>query len=216
MLDGWARRLVDPVLEPVAGSLAARGVSADALTAFGLAAGLACALAVALDAPASIALILLAAGRIADGLDGAVARRTLATDRGGFIDIVCDFAFYGAVPLAFGVRDPEAAVAACALLFAFYVNGATFLAYAAVAARRGLESKARGPKSIHFTAGLAEGTETIAVFAAMILRPDWFDPLAYGFAALCLVTAASRGWLAWQAFAVDKRAGRLGDGPGTS
>ncbi len=210
MLDGIARRLVDPLLEPLAARLSRRGVDADALTFAGLFCGLACALAVAMQAPMALALALLALGRIADGLDGAVARRTAATDRGGFLDIVCDFTFYGAVPLAFAVRDPEAALAACLLLFAFYVNGATFLAYAAVAAGRGLDSRVRGPKSIHFTAGLAEGTETIVVFAAMIAWPPAFPALAIGFAVLCLVTAAARGWLAWRTFAVDKRGGRLG------
>jgi phosphatidylglycerophosphate synthase len=116
--------------------------------------------------------VLFVANRAADGLDGAVARATQRTDRGGFLDIVCDFAFYGAIPLAFAVRDPAAnALPATALLFAFYVNGASFLAFAAVAAKRGVESQAWGEKSIYFTAGLAEGTETILFFAAMILVP---------------------------------------------
>ena len=196
MLDGLARRLIDAPLTQLARPLARIGMSADALTLAGLTFGLAAAAAVAFSGMAA-ALVLLGLSRLCDGLDGAVARLTARSDFGGFLDIVCDFAFYGAVPLGFAALDPPRnALPACALLFSFYVNGASFLAYAAVAARRGMETQARGLKSIYFTAGLAEATETIAVFAAMMLFPAAFAALAYGFAALCLVTAVSRVWLA--------------------
>ena len=200
MLDRPLRRLLDPALGRAGRMLAARGVGADALTFAGLAVGLATALCVAsrLD---GAALALFAGNRLLDGLDGAVARATVRTDRGGFIDIVLDFAVYGAVPLAFALRDPAAnAVAAAVLLFAFYVNGASFLAFAAVAAKRGLESAVFRDKSIHFTAGLAEGTETILFFAAMMLRPDSFPVLAYAFSGLALMSAVARVAMAWHAF----------------
>lgn len=203
MLDGVMRRIIDPPLMRAGRLLAALGVPADAVTFAGLALGLAAAACVVagLEGPAAFAFLL---GRVADGLDGAVARATRRTDRGGFLDIVCDFAFYGVFPLAFAVRDPGAnALAAAVLLFSFYVNGATFLAYAAVAARRRLETTARGLKSIYFTAGLAEGTETIAAFLAMLLLPAHFTTIAYAFAAMTLVTAASRVALAWRTFADD-------------
>jgi phosphatidylglycerophosphate synthase len=196
MLDGYARRLIDPPLALLAAQLARAGVSADAVTLAGLALGLACAGAVAFSATAA-ALVLLALSRLCDGLDGAVARARGRTDFGGFLDIVCDFAFYGAVPLGFAMLDaPRNALAAAALLFSFYVNGASFLAYAAVAAKRGMQTHSRGQKSLYFTAGLAEGTETIAVFVTVLVFPAAFAFLAWGFGALCLVTAASRVVLA--------------------
>jgi phosphatidylglycerophosphate synthase len=177
-----------------------RGVHADHVTAFALVAGLACALAVALGAFWT-AMVCLAAGRVADGLDGIVAGLTRRTPRGGFLDIVEDFIFYGAVPFAFAVQNPpDNAVPGAFLLLTFYVNGATFLAYAAVAARQGHGDEPRGPKSIHYTAGLAEGGETIAVFAAMMLWPAAFPMLAWAFGALCLVSAGARVLLAWRAF----------------
>jgi phosphatidylglycerophosphate synthase len=203
MLDGFARRLLDPALDRAGRALAARGVHADALTFAGLACGLAAALAVALAAD-GVALAAFAVNRLLDGLDGAVARATTRTDRGGFLDIVLDFVTYGAVPLAFAVRDPAAnALAAAVLLFAFYVNGASFLAFAAVAAKRGLESSIRGVKSIYFTAGLAEGTETILAFAAMILWPRHFSVIALAFAGLTLMGAVARVTLAWHVFSGD-------------
>jgi hypothetical protein len=100
MLDGLMRRLLDPALDRAGQALATRGASADALTFAGLGLGFGAALAVAAGSGA-LAFGLFAANRLLDGLDGAVARATLRTDRGGFLDIVCDFAFYGAIPLAF-------------------------------------------------------------------------------------------------------------------
>jgi phosphatidylglycerophosphate synthase len=200
MLDGFMRRLVDPALDAAAARLARAGVGADAVTLAALAAGLACAGAIVAGLD-GLALGLLAVSRLCDGLDGAVARHTRPTDRGGYADIVGDFLFYGAVPLAFAWRAPEAnGPAAAFLLFTFYVNGASFLAYAAVAARRGLTQSPRGPKAIYYTAGLAEGTETIVAFALMIAWPGAFAGLAAAFGVLCLVTAAARVALAWREF----------------
>lgn len=203
MLDGLMRRVIDPPLNRAGEILARSGISADLLTGVGLLTGLAAAASIVLAADLS-ALILLLVSRLLDGLDGATARASRLTDRGGFIDIVFDFIFYGAIPLAFALRDPaQNAVPSAILLFSFYVNGASFLAFAAVAARRGLESRVRGVKSIYFTAGLAEGTETILVFALMVVVPAWYPVLAIGFAGLTLMTALARITLAWKAFRDD-------------
>jgi phosphatidylglycerophosphate synthase len=207
MFDAFMRRVIDPPLNRAGRGLARVGISADGLTLLGLVAGLACGAAIAARHD-GLALLLLLLSRLLDGLDGATARASGHTDRGGFIDIVFDFTFYGAIPLAFAVRDPGAnALAATVLLFAFYVNGAGFLAFAALAAKRGLESQVHGVKAIYFTVGLAEGTETILVFAAMILVPGLFPPLAYGFAALTLLGAVARVGMAWRVLGDDRSAG---------
>ena len=184
MLDGWAHRKIDPGLSAIAAQLAAAGVRANAVTYAGLVLGLAAAALIAYQAFwAGLALIL--ASRLCDGLDGAIARIHGKTDFGGYLDIVLDFAFYGAVPLGFIIVDPGAnAIAGAVLLLAFYVNGASFLAYAIMAEKRRLKSDARGEKSLFFTTGLAEASETLAVFVAMCLLPSWFPVLAFGFAAL--------------------------------
>ncbi len=200
MLDGAARRLLDPTLDRLGARLAASGVTADLVTWAGFAIGIAGAIAIAFQLYI-VALLLLLLSRLCDGLDGAVARHTVKTDRGGFLDIVLDFAFYGAVPLGFVIADPAAnAVAGATLIFSFYVNGATFLAYAIMAERRRLATEARGSKSLYFTTGLAEATETIAVFCLFCLFPSAFAPLAYAFAALTLITAVARIALAVRTF----------------
>jgi phosphatidylglycerophosphate synthase len=200
LLDGTARRLLDPALDRLGAALARSGVTADSVTYAGFGIGLAAAGAIAFGLFA-LGLVLILASRLCDGLDGAVARHTVKTDRGGFLDIVLDFAFYGGVPLAFVIADPAAnAVAGATLILSFYVNGATFLAYAIFAEKRKLSTVARGSKSLYFTTGLAEATETIAVFCLFCLFPAAFALLAYFFAALTLVTAAARIVLAVKVF----------------
>jgi phosphatidylglycerophosphate synthase len=200
MLDGVARRLIGPPIEKLGRKLAARGVKADHITWAGFLHGILAAAAIAAGLNA-LGLLLLLTSRLCDGLDGAVARASVKTDRGGFLDIVLDFAFYGAIPLAFAIADPERnALAAAALLFAFYANGASFLGYAVIAAKRGLEANTRGEKSLYFTTGLAEATETILVFVLFCLFPAAFVPIAYVFGALTLVTAAGRILLAMRTF----------------
>ena len=181
--------------------LAGMGASANQVTLVGLGFGLMAAGLVAVGLSGLLVALPLLASRLADGLDGAVARARGKSDFGGYLDIVCDFVFYAAIPLAFVLRDPGANGAAGAfLLAAFYVNGATFLGYAILAAKRGMETTARGEKSLYFTAGLREGTETILFLLLIVLWPGLFVPAAWVFGALCLVTAAARMALAWRTF----------------
>lgn len=192
MFDSLLRRVIDPPLNAAGRRLARLGVSADAVTVGGFFCGLGAALAIAFR-HYEAGLALLALNRLADGLDGAIARATAKTDLGGYLDIVLDFIFYGAIPLAFALADPAAnGLAAATLLASFYANGAAFLAFSAIAARHGLETEAQGLKSLYYVGGLAEGTETIAVFVAFCLWPAAFPVVAYVFAALCFLSAGAR------------------------
>lgn len=196
MLDGAARKVIDPFLMAIAGKLVAAGITANLVTLAGLCIGLAAAVAIA-NGFFITGLVLILISRLADGLDGSIAKLKGPTDFGGYIDIVFDFIFYGAIPLAFVVYAPaENALAGAVLIFSFYVNGASFLAYAIIAEKRQLKTTARGSKTIYFTTGLAEATETIAVFVAACLFPHWFMYLALAFAGICFYTSAARIWQA--------------------
>ena len=200
MLDGHIRQRLDPWLDRGGRFLAGRGISANAVTVTGFLLGLAAAFAIILD-ELMPALILIVVSRLCDGLDGAVARATAKTDFGGFLDIVLDFAFYGLIPFAFILQDPyENGAAGGLLLLAFYINGASFLAFAVMAEKRGLTTEVRGAKSLYFTTGLAEATETIAVFLAFCLFPHWFSEIAVLFALVCFYTTLSRLMLARASF----------------
>ena len=206
MLDGIMRRALDPSLNQAGHVLANRGVLANHVTLIGLALGLMAAGLVGFGVAGWVALAPLLASRVADGLDGAVARASSITDFGGYLDIVCDFIFYGAIPLAFVLRDPSVnGVAGAFLLTSFYANGASFLSYAVLAAKRGMQTEHRGVKSLYFTEGLLEGTETIAFFVTICIWPAIFVPGAWVFGALCFATALSRIALAWQVFGKERR-----------
>lgn len=192
MLDRVVQQALKPLLARAATGLVRGGVGADALTFTGFGLGLAAATAIAFG-HFLIGLALLLLSRLMDGLDGAVARATSPTDRGGFLDITLDFLFYAAIPLAFALADPAAnALPAAVLLASFIGTGSSFLAFAIVAAQRGLTSTALPDKSFYFLGGLTEATETLAAFVAMCLWPSWFPQIAYGFAALCAITTVLR------------------------
>jgi len=197
MLDRWAIGVLRAPLGAVARQLVRGGVGADAITVVGFAVGLAAAAAIALGRP-GLGLALMLASRLADGLDGAVARQTRPTDRGAFLDISLDFLFYASIPLAFALADPAAnALAAAVLLAAFVGTGSSFLAFAVMAHKRGLASSAYPGKGLYYLGGLTEATETLACFALMCLWPQHFAVLALGFAALCALTTVTRLWAGW-------------------
>ncbi|MCK0171559.1 CDP-alcohol phosphatidyltransferase family protein [Aliiroseovarius sp. S1123] len=200
MLDAYARKLIDPPLDRVGGLLARAGVGANAVTLVGLGLGLLAAISIVFG-QFTLALWLVLASRVADGLDGAIARASTRTDFGGYLDITADFAFYGAIPMAFILYDPATnGIAGAVLLLSFYVNGASFLGYAILAAKKGLDTRAQGVKSLYYSNGILEGTETILFFVILCLAPRFFMPLAWLFAIACFATAILRVWGAYQAF----------------
>ena len=195
MLDSRLRPLVDPVSDAAGARLAALGLGAHAVTVAGGLFGLAAFAAIS-QSEFLLGLGLIALNRIADGLDGAVARHQGISDFGGFLDIVFDFIFYSLVPLGFALADPDNALAACFLVVSFMGTGSSFLAFAVMAEKRGISTDIRGTKSIYYLGGLTEGAETIGALALMCLAPEWFAAIAYVFGGLCWLTTASRVWWA--------------------
>lgn len=203
MIDARLLPVQRRALRPLAARLAAAGIGADRITVAGFLIGLAAVACLAAGLPlAALALILV--NRLADGLDGAVARLTRPTRRGAFLDIALDFVFYALVPLGFALADPAAnALPAAVLIAAFVGSGSSFLAFAAVAAEAGIATPRYAGKGIAYLGGLTEGFETIAVFCAMCLFPALFPALAYGFAAACALTMLARWRQGWLSFAAD-------------
>ena len=200
MLDRAAQALIAPWLRRAAAGLALKGVAADSVTWLGFGLGLAGSALIALGRP-GWALAWLLASRLADGIDGALARLTQPTDRGAFLDITLDFLFYASVPLAFALADPAANALAAALLLAGFMGCASsFLAFAVLAERRGLSSLAFPDKGLYYLGGLTEATETLACFVSMCLWPALFAPLALGFAVLCGLTTVARVHAGWRCF----------------
>lgn len=200
MLDASLRPLIDPPLERMAKAVHHAGWTADGVTLFGFALGLLATPAIAFEAY-GIGLILILLNRIADGLDGAIARITRKTDRGGFLDIALDFIFYSSIPFAFALAAPEAnALAAAFLIFSFIGTGCSFLAYAIMAEKRGISTDIRGQKSLYYLGGITEGAETIVFLVIACVFPGWFPMFAWIFGSLCWITTATRIYAGWRTF----------------
>ena len=199
MLDAAARRALDRPLGEAAAALDRPGITPDRLTLANLVLGLGSAVAAAFQAwlPA-LALWLLC--RLADGLDGPLARRRAArgapgdAGSGGFLDITADFVVYGAtvVGVAIGVTAGEGAswLPFLLVLFTYYVNGTAFLAFSSIAERAG--RRLDDGRSLSFLGGLAEGTETVLVHSLWLLLPGHAERIAWVWTGVVAVSAAQR------------------------
>jgi phosphatidylglycerophosphate synthase len=199
MFDAQLRPLIDRLLNPIGRGLVALGMTANQVTMIGAAFGLIAAgcVAAGLFYPA---LWFVTANRVIDGLDGAVARASRSSDFGGYLDIVSDFIFYGAIPMAFAVARPETALAAAFLIFSFIGTATSFLGFAILAEKHQVTTQIRGKKAFYYLGGLTEGTETILLFLAMLVWPDYFSLMAIVFGILCWVTTGTRIYAAYRQF----------------
>lgn len=198
MLDRIALKILERPLQGSAAWLDVCGIKADHVTIAGFAVGVSTIPLLANQCYfAALATILL--NRLADGLDGPLARRSTPTDSGAFLDIVLDFLFYGGVVLGFALADPvRNSLAAAWLLFSFIATASSFLAFSIMAERRGIPNLRLPDKGFYYLGGLTEGTETIFFFILFCLLPDSFPLLAYIFAGCCLFTATMRILYAYQ------------------
>lgn len=201
MLDATVRRLLDPPLAHVARGLDRTWITPDRLTVVGLVVGLASAGAAAVQWwwPA-LALWLLS--RVADGLDGLLARLrrsrapqgAYSSEAGGFLDITADFVVYGStvVGVAAGAVAGHDAPwwPFLLVLLAYYLNGTAFLAFSSIAERTG--RRIEDGRSLSFLGGLAEGTETILVHSLWLILPALAWQIALVWAAVVGVSATQR------------------------
>lgn len=205
MLDAPVRRALERPLDRAASVLDRPWMTPDRLSLAGLALALASAVLAALALwPA--ALVAWLVSRVLDGLDGPLARRRGGgTEAGGFLDITADFAAYGAGVLgvalgATGALDggsPQAWewVGFLAVLLAYYVNGAAFLAFSSAAERlerQGRRARLDDGRTFSFIGGLAEGTETIVVHSLWLLVPGAAPVVAWVWAGVVGVSAVQR------------------------
>ncbi len=198
MLDRRLRPAKARILAPATDRLAT--TPPLTLTGIGLVVGLGAA-ALAAAGWWLPALVAWLANRLADGLDGEVARRQgTTTDRGGYLDLVADTVVYAAVPLgvAAGLGTTGAWTVATILLATFYVNIATLTLLAAVLEKRGLGAATRGETTTTtLPDGLIEGFETAALFAVMLALPTLAVATMATMAALVALTAVGRVRAAW-------------------
>jgi len=194
MFDEWFRAHKERLLAPLARWLGVF-VSPLALTLFGLIVGLGAAVAASQSAW-RLALVAWLLNRLIDGVDGVLARQSnRQTELGGYLDIVCDFAVYAAMPLGVALAlDARAAwLASTVLLASWFVNAASWMYLAAVLEKRGAGATARGElTSVTMPRGLVAGTETVVFLALFVLAPAQYVVLAWVMTAGVAVGIAQR------------------------
>lgn len=202
MLDSTIRPIIDPPLNKVATLFKQSNITGTHITLAGFGFGLAsCAMMFTGDYMIALGLLIL--NRLCDGLDGAVARaRGESSDFGGYLDIMLDFIIYALFPFAagLGIGTMESITVSAFILFSIIGTGVSFLAYAIICAKRGLETSHQGKKTFYFSNGLMEGTETIIVMMLMCLLPQYFIMIGTIFGVLCVITTAMRIRMAYHVF----------------
>lgn len=192
MLDSLIVPYLKVPLRRIATRFHNAGISADEVSFGGFFIGVLAVVALA-TGHFLTALVLLVLNRLADGIDGEIARQTGSTDAGAFLDIVLDFIFYAIFPLGFAFYDPASnALFAAVLVASFVGTGASFLAFDTFARNRNIEHPDFGYKGFYYINGLAEGSETIVAFVLMCLLPQHFALIASVFAVVCVITAVNR------------------------
>lgn len=193
MLDQATRARLAPALDRGAELLDRAGVRAGALTAAGLVVGVGACVAAA-SSQWGLALVLWLTNRTLDGLDGPVARRSGATELGALLDFVADFVVYSGFVVAVAIAEPSARLACVVLLATYLVNNVALLSFSSLVER--LQLDYGDERSLRFTTGLAEGTETIVVYVLFCLFPQAAEGIAWAFAGLVALTAVQRVVLA--------------------
>ncbi len=194
MFDTFMRRLKDRLIEPLATPLGS--VSPAFITLLGLLTGLTAAWLAAIGSVVPSLLVWLLS-RILDGLDGLVARRfNKQSDFGGYLDIICDFAVYAAVPISLTLAHPTTTnfITLSVMLASFYVNAASWMYLSALLEKRTARN-ASTQTSIIMPPGLIGATESITAFCIFLLFPAYLAPLFGIFSALVFITIIQR--LVW-------------------
>jgi len=197
MLDEILRPVKDRVLKPIV-LIIGRYLSPNTVTMAAFLFGMAGAAAVLADWYVT-GLVLWALNRIADGLDGAIAREYHSqTDIGGYLDILLDFTVYAALPAAFALRlDTRTGYLSLILLLAvFYINAASWMYLSALLEKRGQHLKLPGKlppqTSIQMPGGIIGGTETIVFYTLFFLFPGRIVLLFILMAVLTMGTVIQR------------------------
>lgn len=198
MLDSYIRPRIDPCLNAIGKRIASYGIAANSITVIGFLFGIAAMIMIAME-QYSVGAIFIACNRLLDGLDGAVARNSILSDFGGFLDIVCDFIIYAGIVFAFGTHQDNALYAAF-LIFSFIGPMVSFLAYAIIAAKRQINTTRCGKKSFYYLGGVCEGTETAFVLFLFCLYPQYFATICIAYGVLCWLTTLGRIYRTWVDF----------------
>jgi CDP-diacylglycerol--glycerol-3-phosphate 3-phosphatidyltransferase len=195
VFDGRWRSSVEQGLKPIGSGLRRTGLSADQLTALGLATAAGCAVAVA-TGHLGLALALLIASAIPDVLDGAVAKASgTASPRGAFFDSVAD-----------RVSDSLVLGGIAWYLASEHGGHAAMLPFAVLATSTLISYERAKAESLGYSAkgGLMERAERIVALAFGLAFSVVLVPILWVMLALTLMTVVQRFVKVWRQASVPR------------
>ncbi len=197
MFDEPFRARFSLIVRPVVQVLGRRGITPNQVSVLAFLLGVAAAALVATGRThAGIGLWLIS--RLADGLDGVLARETgQRTAFGGYLDITLDMAAYCAMVLGFALLHPGLSAAWVTVLAGYVVVITTTLALSDAAG--GVERQVSGTdRTFQFTPGLTEAGETSIMYVLWVLFPAHVGWLVWVWIAALFATGIQRTLLAFR------------------
>lgn len=197
MLDTTLKPKIDPYLKQIAEKLGEIGIGPNQITLYGFVIGFIGCVAIGLQSYI-FGLFLILLNRLADGLDGAVARfntentQTKPNPFGAYLDIILDMILFGAFVFLFMLGQPNHAATAAFLMFSFIGIFATSLGHHII----GTQDTDK-LKSFYHPTRLIEGTEMIIFMILVCLYPAYFSAIAVLFGIICWITTIARIWYAY-------------------
>ena len=179
MFDIALRRWKDSLADPVA-RIIPNWISPTQVTGAAFVAGLLACFTAATSVSNALAVSLWAANRLLDSVDGSLARhRKVASDLGGFLDLLSDFIIYSMLPVAIAYGQDKGLyhidwVSVATLEATFHVNNFILFYSAAMAAQKDDQELT----SVTMRPALIEGFESGLLFTAMLIWPQYINTWA--------------------------------------
>lgn len=199
MLDSLLRPYINLLLQPMATLALMLGMRPNHVTLCGFFIGALSVLAIIVGEPYWGAFFLLL-NRVADGMDGLMAKISGRTDFGGFLDISCDFIIYTGFIWAHAYAHPEYSLWLIFLLFSFVGPTISFLVYMMLEAKQSRRVMSTSKRSFAALTSVGEGTETMFVLFLMCLFPECIPMASLGYGIVCWLVTISRFIVCWKRF----------------
>ena len=198
MLDTMLRPTVEPHLNKIAAKCFELGIGPNQITFYGFAIGLVGCVAIGLQSY-FFGLLLILLNRLADGLDGAVARYNKNQEGakqqspfGEYLDTILDMILFSAFIFLFVLGQPHQASAAIFLMFSFVGLFITYLGSYIVKAKT-----KQSEKPFFHPTRMIEDTEIVLFIILACLYTEAFSAIAVLFGIVCWFTTISRIWYAY-------------------
>ncbi len=197
MFDDKVRAILPQYIKPVISLLAKFKVTPNQVSVFGFLLSLIAAFLIS-SSYLKTGIFVWWLSRLADGLDGNLARSTnQKSNFGGYLDILFDMGSYSIVVIGFAFVYPELNLVWSLMLFAHIMCITSTLALASILEKQKVHFE-NNNRSIQFTSGLAEGGETSLAYTLFVFFPEQIKFIAAVWFVMSIYAVVQRTVLAFK------------------